>query len=224
MSQQLIIPISLQQEATFANFIVGDNQQVLNVLADQTEKFIFLWGGRGVGKSHLLQACCHQVQHQGQFASYLPMNQCIHPAMLEDLEQMPLVCIDDIDLKCGDRQWEEALMHLYNRVHQNHRRLIITAQQKPQDLPFVLADLKSRLTWGLTFQVHPLSDDNKLLALQQRAEYRGFSLTDEVGQFLMNRCARQLDELFVVLDKLDKASLMAHRKLTIPFIKSVLEI
>ncbi|MOA50116.1 DnaA regulatory inactivator Hda [compost metagenome] len=84
-----------------------------------------------------------------------------------------------------------------------------------------LPDLKSRLTLALVFQLHALSDEDKLRALQLRASRRGLHLTDEVGRFILTRGPRSMNLLFDLLDILDQASLQAQRKLTIPFLKEI---
>jgi DnaA family protein len=89
-------------------------------------------------------------------------------------------------------------------------------------LPVQLADLKSRLTLALVFQLRPLSDEDKLRALQLRASRRGLHLTDEVGRFILSRNTRSMDALFDMLERLDQASLQARRKLTIPFVKEIM--
>ena len=102
------------------------------------------------------------------------------------------------------------------------RRLLIAASTSPRELPVKLADLKSRLTLALIFQMRPLSDEDKLRALQLRASRRGLHLTDEVGHFILTRGTRSMSALFDLLEQLDQASLQAQRKLTIPFLKETL--
>ena len=81
----------------------------------------------------------------------------------------------------------------------------------------------SRLSWGISYHVKSMSDEDKLVAMQRRAEARGLVLADEVGRYLFNRLDRELRTLFDTLEQLDKASLQAQRKLTIPFIKEILK-
>ena len=114
------------------------------------------------------------------------------------------------------------MFHLFNRLRDSGRRLLIAASTSPRELPVKLADLKSRLTLALIFQMRPLSDEDKLRALQLRASRRGLHLTDEVGHFILTRGTRSMSALFELLERLDQASLQAQRKLTIPFLKETL--
>ncbi|SVJ79973.1 Chromosomal replication initiator protein DnaA [Klebsiella pneumoniae] len=122
----------------------------------------------------------------------------------------------------GKREWEEGLFHLFNRLRDTGRRLLLAASKSPRELQVKLPDLKSRLTMALIFQLHGLSDEDKLRALQLRASRRGLHLTDEVGRFILNRGSRSMNSLFDLLEQLDRASLQAQRKLTIPFLKETL--
>jgi DnaA family protein len=88
----------------------------------------------------------------------------------------------------------------------------------------IVPDLISRLTWGMVFQLQPLSDEEKLQVLIMRADCRGMTLSEEVGKFILNHCPRHMSTLFAALDALDKVSLAVQRKLTIPFVKTVLQI
>ena len=119
---------------------------------------------------------------------------------------------------------------LENAVHARYewwvngmpRRLLLAATASPRELPVQLPDLQSRLTLALVFQLHALSDEDKLRALQLRASRRGLHLTDEVGRFILTRGERSMSALFELLERLDQASLQAQRKLTIPFLKETL--
>ncbi len=144
------------------------------------------------------------------------------PQLLDNLEQCDLVCIDEVDLVAGHPTWEEALFHLFNRLRDAGRRLLLSASAPPREVPIKLPDLKSRLTLALVFQLHGLSDEDKLRALQLRASRRGLHLTDEVGRFILTRGSRSMNSLFDLLEQLDHASLQAQRKLTIPFLKETL--
>lgn len=228
--QQLTLPIGLRDDLTFENFYPGGNQQVIthlqSVAKHHGEKFTYIYGPSGVGCSHLLQAACHVATQQGFIAAYLPLKQLrqFSPQLLQSMETLSLICIDDIAEIVGDLAWEEALFHLYNRAQQTEVNLIFAAIAAPKALTFKLPDLASRLTAAIIFSIHALNDEEKLAALQLRANQRGFDLPTEAGQFLLRRCPRDNQQLFAILDQLDKASLMAQRKLSIPFIKEILAI
>lgn len=228
---QLPLGVRLRDDATFANFYPGANAAALGYVerlcepdAGWTESLIYLWGGEGVGRSHLLQAACIRFEQRRELAIYLPLAEVAEygPALLDNLEQSELVCLDDLEAIAGRADWEEALFHLFNRLRDCGRRLLLSASVPPRELPIKLPDLKSRLTLALVFQLQGLSDEDKLRALQLRASRRGLHLTDEVGRFILTRGSRSMAALFELLDKLDQASLQAQRRLTIPFLKETL--
>ncbi|MBI5448534.1 MAG: DnaA regulatory inactivator Hda [Gammaproteobacteria bacterium] len=226
---QLTLGIRLQEDATFENFLIGRNAQLMTHLKQflqNEDHFFYIGGVLGSGRSHLLQACCHEMTQLKQSALYLPLSnyQEFHPGLLENLETISLVCVDDIQCISQEAVWQESLMHLYNRSRAAQTKLIVSGDVPPSELALSLADLKSRLSWGWMYQLHLLADEDKVMALQTRAKERGFELSQEVGNFLLRRCARQMSDLFLVLEKLDEASLSAQRRLTIPFVKTVLNL
>ena len=230
MSRQLALAIQLNDEATLDDFSWGSNallhQEMLNALSGHGERLMYLWGVKGSGKSHLLQACCQAVSAQ-QPAIYLPLKTLKEwgTEVLEGVEEQSWISIDDLDAIAGDSIWEEALFHLYNRVKDNGQTtLLISSEFSPASIPVRLPDLRSRLSWGLVIQLDELSDEDKINTLQLHAHKRGFELPTSVGQFLLNRCARNMHDLHALLNRLDEASLMAQRKITIPFVKHVLTI
>ena len=228
---QLSLDVQLRDDATFANFYSGRNGTLVNLLdmdrsapSIELEQFIFLYGPKGVGCSHLLQAACHQVGHRRGRSIYLSMKELAHysPGLLEGIEQLQLVCLDDIGEVASIDEWEEALFGLFNRLRDSKTRFLVAADNSPKALGIQLQDLVSRLSWGMVFQVYPLDDQDKISMLKLRAHHRGFDLSDEVARFIIRRCSRDMGDLFILLQKLDNASLCAKRRLTIPFVKEVM--
>lgn len=223
MSQQLTLGISLRDDATFDNYFAGQNDQVVHSLNEQQEPYVFLFGAKGSGKSHLLQAACHQAGKNNSPVVYLPLTEeGLMPAMLDGLENMSLIALDDIDCVVGNEDWEYALFNLYNRVREKGSSMIVSSSEPLASLPIKLADLRSRLSWGPIFQLNSLTDQDKQFALQQRAKNRGLELADEVVTYLLKHSSRDMNSLFSLFEKLDKASMVEKRKLTIPFIKDYL--
>jgi DnaA family protein len=114
------------------------------------------------------------------------------------------------------------LFHLFNRVRENKTPLLVTASVAPAKLNLQLNDLKSRLGWGLTFQLRSISDDQKIEVLQKRAQHRGMELNAEVGRYLVTRFSRDMGSLVALLETLDNVSLAEQRRLTIPFVKQAI--
>jgi len=224
MHPQLPLPFKLKEAFNFESFIATENQLIIESLKNANEPFIFLWGEIGTGKTHLLQSACqHQTQLRGT-ASYLPSKELLgtSPQILEGLANLDLICIDDIDSLCGKTDWEEALFNLFNHIKQVGGRLIISSTVSPQHLQLTLNDLKSRLNSGLPLNLSALGDESTLQALQARAQKLGLELNRETANYLMTRFPRDLHTLWSLLHQLDKASLAAQRKLTIPFLKAAL--
>ena len=220
--QQLPLNITLDQDNTFASFLIGKNQFLLEFLKEagqSCQEFIYIWGSSGCGKSHLLQAFGNQIES----VIYIPLKEPgLAPEMLEGLESFQMVCIDDIEVIAGKQAWEEAIFHLYNRIKDASGSLVISANQPPGEMPITLKDLKSRLTAMTVFKLQTLSDNDKQVLLQQKAAAKGFTLGSEVAQFVLSRSSRDLHYLMKALDQLDSASLVAQRKITVPFVKDVL--
>ena len=192
------------------------------------ERVIYICSARGQGRSHLLQAACHYA-HQYQttsiylpLANLIPLNDALK--MLDGIESLNLVCMDDIHMLAGRFEWEEAIFHLFNRIYDKGGKMVIAANDLPHGIHLKLLDLVSRLSSGIIFQLHSLSDTEKLSILIMRAHRRGISLSEEVGKYILTHCPRHMGTLFAALDALDKASLAAQRRLTIPFVKEILEL
>ena len=229
MTQQLTLPVVIRDDARFANYYAGPNEQLVQALQQQWtvrgEPFIYLWGSNGSGCSHLLQASCHYADGLGHQSVYLPLNELVSygPAVLDGMEQLPLVALDHLQAVVGQEDWEEALFHLFNRIRDRQSHLLIAADQAPGNTGVQLPDLLSRLTWGVVYQVQELDDNEKILALLLRARRRGLNLSDDVARFILNRGPRDMQKVCNLLDELDQASLAEQRKLTIPFVKGYID-
>ena len=227
---QLTLDMRLRDSATFANLLPGDNDEAVTAvwrcaLAQGIDQ-LYLWGGPGTGKSHLLQAACHEAGENGEGCFYLPLIEAVESwpvAALEGLERMALLAVDDVQAVAGKREWEEALFNLFNRAQAAGGRMLFAASARSDELGLKLPDLASRLAWGASYVLHEPDDAGKLVALRLHAHNRGITLSDEVGLYLIHRCRRDLHTLAKVLDRLDDASLVAKRRLTIPFVKEVLK-
>ncbi len=228
MYTQLTLDLQLKDSYTFDNFIVGENQILIDLLKHlhtTDEKQVYIFGLHNTGKSHLLQATCQYYSQQRANVSYLPLEQMLDfsPDIFQGQEAMDVCCIDNVDILKDKPDWQEALFDLINRMREHDRRLIVTAKQPPAETELALKDLESRLQWGPVFRLHEMTDKEKCEALQQRAEGRGFELAENVASYLLNNYNRDIADLFEMLEALDKAQLQQHRRLTIPFVKSVLD-
>ncbi len=224
--RQLPLPIRLSDAATLSNFCCAageSHHQPVEAIGDfASQRLIYLWGSAGSGVSHLLQAACHQAQESGQQSQYLPLAELLPfdpEQLLENLEQFDLVCIDGAHLLSGHPHWQRVMFDFFNRIRDADRRLMVGANCSPRELPLGLADLKSRLGWGLVFQLPALTDEEKVAVLQFRAGRRGIQFAAEPASFLIRRSARDMTALMARLDQLEAAAIARRRTLTIPFIK-----
>lgn len=224
---QIPLPVHLRDEATLANYLPGEGAEPLlgalrEQLRPQGEPLIFLHGAQGTGKSHLLQAGCHLANNA---AIYLPLRELAAYApeeVLAGAEAMQLICLDDLDAVLGNQGWELALFNLYNLSRESGCRMLLSASASPRELLVDLADLRSRLSWGVVYHLTVPDDERRCDILQFRARRRGLELNREVANFLVNRVPRSMDKLLLCLEQLDRASLTHKRALSIPFVKQTL--
>lgn len=224
---QLSLGVSLQDDLHLDNFLPGQNSAVVAqlkesfIVENQVFFFIYLWGKEDAGKTHLLKAVCNQAEALAKSHYYLDLSKATDPTVLSVIKS-DVVCIDNLQAVVGQPEWEENLFHLFNRIREQQGLLVFSALSGPTHLGVVLPDLLSRLSWGLTYHLQSLQDDEKLLAFKLRARQRGMDLPDEVARYLLHRSPRKLSGLFALLDVLDEASLKEQRKLTIPFVRQAL--
>ena len=230
---QLALNLRLRDASSFENYYVARNREAVERLQHAVQSlggaphapasWLYLWGEPGTGKTHLLEAACRAAQEQGQAPLYVPLAEKagLTPALLEDAEQVPLVCVDDVDAIAGDAKWEAALFALYEHLRAHGGMLVLAARSSPAAVGLKLADLATRLAAGLVYQLQPLSDAEKIAALRLRAQRRGLTMTEEVANYLLTRFPRDMHSLFALLDKLDSATLAAQRRLTIPFLREL---
>ena len=227
--KQLPLHFGVRDVFSFDTLVAGANEIAIGIVQQcalgEGEKQVYIWSQQSGGKSHLLQAACHQAAKQQCTVCYLPAEEIINQPvqMLEGLEQLNLVCLDNVDLMAQSAEWEEALFDLINRMRESGNSLLLTASASPEALDIKLPDLRSRLAWGPVFQLQALVDDDKREALRIRAGQRGLELPDNVAEYLIRHYPRDLFGLFERLELLDTAAMAMQRRLTVPFVKSVLD-
>ena len=221
---QLPLALALADHASFETFVGGNNATaVVHVrsLARVRADTVWLWGGQGVGKTHLLQAACRDATEAGRRAMYVGLP-ASSPDILSDLEHMDLVAIDDVDAVAGDLKWEQALFVILNAFLGRSGALLLAAAAPASQCGFRLPDLASRAAGAVTYRLAALDDAGRAKALRLHAAARGLTLDAAAADFLLARVARDMSVLTSWLARLDRASLTAQRRLTIPFIRELM--
>ena len=227
--QQLPLGVQLGVAMRFETYHQGGNGAAVADLAQLVRgagrAALWVHGAPGVGKTHLLQACCALAGQRGLTAAYLPLaaKRELVPGQLAGLERVNLVALDDVDAVAGDAAWESAMFTLYNELMEQGGRLACAAQLPPAGLLFKLPDLASRLSAGVVHRLLPIAERDQGLALRRRAEHCGLELPDETLSYLTRRAPRDFASLCRLLDDLDTEALAAQRRLTVPFVRQVLE-
>jgi DnaA family protein len=187
---------------------------------------VFLSGASGSGKSHLLLATCAEAAIHEIAVAYLPLelfgaraaNALAHQGMV------PLVCVDDVQAIAGDRDAQIALFDLHNRVIDGGGALLYASEATPLQLDLALPDLRSRIAQCTQFALAVPDETQRRAILRERAQVRGLELDDAVMDWLFRRVDRDLATLTALLDRLDRASLAAQRRITVPFLRQALDL
>jgi DnaA family protein len=213
---QLLLDITPDWWPTLDNFVADGNQELLSGLRHALqnkngERMFYVWGENGSGKSHLLQAIIGAAQAVDQRAVY---------AKRSVPDVCSVVAVDDVEQLSDYAQID--LFNLYNQMRDSGGMLLVSGKEAPQNLT-VRNDLRTRLGWGLVYQLHGLSDEEKALALQQHARSKGYQLPSEVTQYLLRHGRRDLPSLMAVLDALDAHSLSLHRTPSVPLLKQIMQ-
>ena len=141
---------------------------------------------------------------------------------LDALEGNDVVALDGIEVIAGAHEDEVALFDFHNRARASGLNVLYTARGIPDDIGLALPDLRSRLQQCLRVMLDPLDDAGRRDVLRERAQRRGLVLEDAALEWLLTRTDRDLGTLVALLDRLDRASLAAQRRITVPFLRSVL--
>lgn len=241
MYAQLPLKIGLKEEARFSTFVcqnqglktILDNlQAMLNGQTNEIGACCFT-GEIGAGKTHLLQAACryqiemHTDDSQTSSGVYLPLGDVtlpFIPMVLDGMEQVGLVCVDDVDLIIGQADWENALANLLLKSKNNGHAVLFASSEPVSDWKFATKALASAMMNVLPVPLEKLHQEKDLVsALQKHAEMTGFRLTTDVCNFLIKSYSKNLEELLAVLGLLEEASIVQKRRVTLPFTKQILQ-
>ena len=221
MNQQILFSSDDQLQQTFENFYPAENRHLLVALTQfiqPSSQFgcMYIYGQSGSGKTHLLNSVINKLDDKSRLVD-LSVQQNQLGELINNTE-LDFLIIDNIENLNGH---ESEMLLIYETLKQHAGKLMIAASVAPKALNLKLDDLTSRLLGGEVFELKLLNDEDKINALKYRAKLRGFELTEEVVNYVINRYPRDFKTLFGLLDKFDDASLSSQRKLTVPFIKQL---
>jgi DnaA family protein len=219
--RQLALGLAPSPDPVFDNFFPGRNVEAVSALhslstGGSTEHFVYLWGERGCGRSHLLRAAVAAASSRGTVAVYVAAGEAL-PA---EISGVRMLAVDDVEKR--DAQAQLAFFHLYNALRECQGAVLAAGNVAPARLQ-LRVDLLTRLGWGLVFQVHALSDEEKRVALKRHAAARAFDLRDDIVDYLLRHLKRDLPSLMTVLDALDRYSLETKRPITLPLLRELLQ-
>ncbi|MCE7526660.1 DnaA regulatory inactivator Hda [Polynucleobacter sp. IMCC 30228] len=245
LPKQFALDLSQPQQATLNNFLAASNAALLAHLqslvsgweinpADTSlhalnDRWLYWWGALGSGRTHLLSALNNAADLLNLRHFSLQANEPVSWVNLEEKlphllsqEQAIIITVDDVDQL--DERLSAALFRILNLVHGSRNLYIFMAGNSAPAGLQLREDLRTRLAWGLVFQVQPLSDEEKMQALQQAAAERGLNLSPEVIPWLLQRFYRDMPNLMALLDALDAYSLEMKRAVTLPLVRELLQI
>lgn len=231
--QQLTIDFKFEIEANFNLYFEQGNELLVSSLQEfvrhaavrPSHQIFYLYGPKGSGKSHLLQAACHLAEELKLTSQYLPCQQLLQMPVefTLGLELNQLLVIDDVDLIHRDMVWQTGLFDLINRVLEQGHKILFSAAMAGNETGMGLPDLISRLNWGQKWRIAALDDRARMKMLVMRAQARGIPMQDEVASFIITRCQQDNASILACLNRLDQQSLAKKRRFTIPFVKEAMQ-
>ena len=228
---QLPLRLALSGGRRFGDFeATTENAELVDAVrrsaVERTPGRLLIVGDAGSGKSHLLEAAIEAASAGGDAVAFVPMRDW-RSQRVDAVRGLGrgggLLCIDDVDAAAGDRGWEEALLALVEESASWRTRIVFSAGAVPSNVPFVLADLRSRLSAATLYRLRELDDESRARALRRHASGRGIEIPDDVVGYVLTRYRRDMPSLVALLDRLDHHSMARQRRLTVPFVRDLIE-
>ncbi|MDO5059917.1 MAG: DnaA regulatory inactivator Hda [Neisseria sp.] len=215
---QLIFDFARQDYPSFDKFLGHSNAELLYMLQQQKDQFVYVWGETGSGKSHLLKAWVAQALAAGKEAAYVD---ALSMQLDEKALSVEYLAVDQADKLSPPEQ--AVLFEIFNRFRNSGRgNLLLSADQPPSRLT-LREDLRTRMGYCLIYDVKPLSDEEKIEALTGMAEARQLHFDPEIFPYLVNHWQRDMDSLMQMLDTLYHYAATTRRPITLPLLRQLLK-
>jgi chromosomal replication initiator protein len=215
VARQIVVDPALNSKYTFDNFVVGSCNQFAHAASvavaeapGKTYNPLYLYGGVGLGKTHLMHACGHAIKQRNPYlrVSYLSserfMNELINSIRYdktqnfrEQYRSVDVLLIDDIQFMAGKERTQEEFFHTFNTLYEQQKQIVISSDCPPRDIPTLEERLHSRFEWGLIADLEPPDLETKVAILKRKAEALGFVIPDEVALFIASRVKNNVREL-----------------------------
>lgn len=241
LPRQTALNLERAPKASLGNFIATGNENLLEILTEikqslqigipktvlkAEQRMIHIWGEGGSGRSHILEAMKLLANDLNQASWMLGHDSTGDDwreaglVISENPQSFALLCVDDVDSL--DEFSQGALFRIHNLIRESSSQVLLTSSKVPPTNLDLRDDLRTRLAWGLVFQMHALSDDEKLNALEQAAQARGLQLSNDVPPWLLRHFHRDMSSLMSLMEALDTYSLETKRAVTLPLVKELL--
>lgn len=241
LPRQTALDLECAPKASLGNFIATGNENLLEILTEiklslqigtlktalkAEQRMIHIWGEGGSGRSHILEAMKLLADDLNQASWMLGHDSSDDDwreaglVISENPQSFALLCVDDVDSL--DEFAQGALFRMHNLIRESSSQVLLTSSKVPPTNLDLRDDLRTRLAWGLVFQMHVLSDDEKLNALEQAAQARGLQLSNDVPPWLLRHFHRDMSSLMSLMEALDAYSLETKRAVTLPLVKELL--
>ena len=237
------ISAPLDPKFTFDNFIVGKPNELAYAAAQRVAQSevvsfnpLFLYGGVGLGKTHLMHAVAWNIKKRNpkknvvyltaekfmyQFIKALRFKNIM--SFKEQFRSVDVLMIDDVQFIIGKDNTQEEFFHTFNTLIDKKRQINISADKSPADLDGLEDRLKSRLGWGLVADIHPLTYELRLGILQAKAEQKSLNLKQEVMEFLANKITNNVREMEGALNRLAVHASIQDSEISVDLVKDVLK-
>ena len=231
----------LNTSFTFESFIVGDSNQFAYTAAKSVAEKpgelynpLFLYGGVGLGKTHLLQAIGNHHVAQGKHVIYTTFEQFMNKFTthlrsqtmdrFRDLfRKCDILLIDDVQFLSRKEQTQEEFFHTFNELHQAKKQIVITSDRHPNKIAGLVDRLRSRFEWGLMADIQPPGLETKIAIIQKKCELNGIRLGGDIVNYIATNMGDNIREIEGTIIKLNAMSNMLNQEITLDFSKNAIK-